>query len=179
MFQLAWSLLGEEPAYRGFTTVLRQTYRMPDGNTADWDVVRGGRSVAVVARTVDGLFVTARQFRPGPGRVLDELPGGYVGNDEDVAEAAARELAEETGYVPGEVKVVGSAWLAANSQLEQFCAVATGCTPTGVQSPDPLEFTEVRLKTLAEFVAQVRRGGLTDSGLAYRGLDYLGVLRLD
>ena len=75
---------------------------------SDWDIVAGERSVAVLAMTSDGRFVTVRQFRPGPGRVLDELPGGYVEPREGVEQAAARELLEETGFEAEVIEVVGS-----------------------------------------------------------------------
>ncbi len=177
MTQLPWILLSEKPVLDGFTRVIRQTYRMPDGRESEWDVVAGDRSVAVVAMTTDGSFVTVRQFRPGPGRVLDELPGGYVDSGERVEHAAARELLEETGYEAGTIELVGSSWMSAKGQLRQFCAVARDCRYSGPARSDAEEFMDVRLVDLATLLSIVRSGGLTDQGLAYRALDHLGLLQ--
>lgn len=66
------------------------------------------------AVTVDLVVLTVRDdelcalvVRRGeaPFRGSWALPGGFVREDEDVAQAAARELAEETGLAPGVVHV--------------------------------------------------------------------------
>src|SRR4051812_43058440 len=62
---------------------------------------------AVAAVTEDGRLVIVEQHRPPVGGPVIELPGGLCGDDagaaeEPLAEAACRELLEETGYeVPG------------------------------------------------------------------------------
>lgn len=91
-----WELLGERILLDGFRRVLSRRYRMPSGEESDWEILDGGRTVAVVAVAEDGRVVVVRQFRPGPARVLLELPGGCVDPGESIVEAAARELLEET-----------------------------------------------------------------------------------
>ncbi len=107
-----WRLVGQRPGPVGFLTVQTQTFVMPDDRRTDWDVLVGGGTVAVVAMTDDDRVVLAKQFRPGPGRILLELPGGMVEEGEDVVEAAARELSEETGFVATDLALVGQTWLA-------------------------------------------------------------------
>lgn len=60
-------------------------------------------AVATVALTDDGCVLLTRQYRHPVGRIILDLPAGSMGPDEDPAEAAARELEEETGYQAGEL----------------------------------------------------------------------------
>lgn len=65
----------------------------------DWAVV--------AAVTAAGELVLVRQFRFGVQSLSLELPGGVIEPGEDPALAAARELAEETGYAGKEPVVLG------------------------------------------------------------------------
>ena len=70
-----------------------------DIDSADW--------VNVVPVTAEGEVVMVRQYRHGSRTLTLETPGGMVDPGETPAEAAVRELLEETGYAPGEVVPVG------------------------------------------------------------------------
>ncbi len=170
-----WELLDERPGSAGYLPLSVRRYRLPDGSTAEWDIFGGGRAVAVLAVTPEGDVVLARQFRPGPGKVLDELPGGAVDDGEDVAEAAGRELAEETGYA-GNITVVGRSWFASGCRTERFVAVATEARRVGLPRNEPGEFCEVVLLPLPAFRTHLRSGQLTDVDLGYLALDHLGLL---
>ncbi len=54
----------------------------------------------IVALTARGEIVLAEEFRPAMNASVVSLPAGLVGDEgpEDAAEAARRELAEETGH---------------------------------------------------------------------------------
>jgi ADP-ribose pyrophosphatase len=173
---LGWTLLSSEIAYEGFLTIQSRRYVLPDGRRTRWDVLAGGRTVAVVALTADDRVVLARQYRPGPAGILDELPGGMVDPGEDIAEAAARELLEETGYAADSVQVVGSSWLAGFSSIHRYAALARGCRKVAEPAPHGDEFCAAVELELPAFIAQVRAGALTDGDAAYRCLDRLGLL---
>ncbi|HZM77488.1 MAG TPA: NUDIX hydrolase [Candidatus Limnocylindrales bacterium] len=106
MDELDWRLIDERPGSAGYLSITTRQYLLPNGARSFWDILGGGQTVAVVAVTEANEFVMVRQFRPGPGRVLLELPGGKVNDGEDPLKAAARELREETGYVPRRIRLV-------------------------------------------------------------------------
>ena len=161
----------------GHMRILTRRYVLPDGRQSDWDLLDGGRTVAVLALTGTGRIVLVRQFRPGPARVLDEMPGGYVDEGEDIAEAAARELLEESGYA-GEIEVVGQTWLSATATTRRHVAVAHNCRPVAEPRPGPDEdeFCQPVLVGLGEYRSLLRAGAMTDVDLGYLALDHLGLL---
>lgn len=134
-----WKLLSELPGSGGYLPLRTRRYQLPDGGHAGWDIFGEERSVAVLAITVDEQIVLARQYRPGPDMVLDELPGGNVEPNEDVAAAAARELLEETGYA-GQVEVVGTTWLASSCCTQRYVAVARDARKVADHANEPGEF---------------------------------------
>lgn len=64
--------------------------------------------VNVVPLTPEGQVVMVRQYRHGSGVTTLEIPGGIVDPGESPAEAALRELREETGYAAGEARPIGA-----------------------------------------------------------------------
>jgi 8-oxo-dGTP pyrophosphatase MutT (NUDIX family) len=63
--------------------------------------------VNVIALTHEEDVVLVRQFRHGVERLALEIPGGVVDPGEAPADAALRELLEETGYAPDRLESLG------------------------------------------------------------------------
>lgn len=174
--QRAWVRLGpDRTAYDGFVRVLHRTFLLPGGRTAVWDILDVPATVTVLALTPDREAMCVRQFRAGPGRRMLSLPGGLVDPGEDLLEAAARELREETGYVGTRLEI--AAVTHANSRTEpSYAVVAHDCEALHDQDLDDLEDCEVVLLGLPELRARLRRGELSATEQTYLALDHLNLL---
>jgi ADP-ribose pyrophosphatase len=173
----AWQRVGDDVlVHDGWLRVVRRRYTMPDGTESDWELLGGFVSVSVLALTDDDRVVLVRQFRPGPDAVVHNLPGGLVDDGEAVLEAAARELAEETGYVARELETVASFHPMAHGGWVKHVVVARGCTQNAAQALDELEDCVPVLVTPQELRRAARAGELVGTDVVYLALDHAGLL---
>lgn len=154
------------------------TFELPDGEIRTFALKKEGQAVSVLALSRERRVILARQYRPGPDRILDELPGGAVEPGEPPEAAAARELLEETGYEAGEIVPLGRPLECAYSTIERHAFLALDCVRKGAQELDECEFIEVIEKPIEEFLAQLQEGACTDPEVGWMGLYKLGILRV-
>lgn len=69
-----------------------------NGHEEKMIVLEGGDAAQVIAVNAQAEILLVRQYRFGIGEYCLELPGGLIDMDELPAQAAKRELQEETGY---------------------------------------------------------------------------------
>ena len=108
MAEHAFETVASETVYSGKILALRtDEVRMPGGDTAEREVVEHYGAVAVAALDEGGRLAMIHQYRHALGRRLWELPAGLLDEPgEDPAQAAARELREETGLVARDWRVL-------------------------------------------------------------------------
>ena len=172
---IPWEKTDEEVIRRGYRALIKRTFRLPNGAVADFEIKAEGPTVCVVAVTGEGGVILARQFRPGPEAVLLELPGGAIDAGETPLEAIQRELLEETGYA-GDLHYLGQSYHCAYSTRVSHGFVATACRKVAEPKLDEREDIEVVELPLEAFKEHARGGQMTDMGIAYQALDYLGAL---
>lgn len=159
-----------------YRTIVDKNFVLPDGSIHTFTTLHAEASLsaAVVALTPDGLAITARQFRAGPERILHEIPGGGVEAGEEPLQAAIRELAEETGYVPGAIVALGSSCRDAYTNSQYYYFFATNCVlrPEG-QALDEHEYIDVVLLSIPEFIAMAKQDQMSDPAAVLFAYDKL------
>ena len=99
--------------------------RMDDGEVRERDFLRYPGAAVVLPVLDDGSIVLIRNYRFAVEETLYELPAGLVEHGEAPIDCAARELAEETGYVAGRIEPL--AWFysgpgTADERMDTFLA---------------------------------------------------------
>lgn len=147
-------------------TVFQGTFRGPDGETFERDVVRHPGAVAIVPLLDDGRVVLVRQYRAALDRWMLEIPAGV----RDVAgeppeQTAARELAEEVGRRAGQLDPLcafhtSAGWC--DELVWIYLATDVGADTTSRQGIEEQHMTveEVGLDQVDELIAT---GELTDA----------------
>lgn len=172
---LSWETLGGATDYAcpGFD-VRREAVRLPNGREADFHYVTEPPSVVVLPFTPDGDVVIIEEWRQAVERVNRGLPAGTSELGEDLAAAARRELAEETGHEADRVERMATyepANGAADFVFHYF--VAQGCTPTAERDLDADESIRVTTATVAELRDAALAGDLRDGRTALGVLQYV------
>ena len=123
------------------------------------EVVRHPGSCAAVALHGNDVLLV-RQFRDAVGEELLEIPAGTRDVEgEDVAECAAREVREETGYRVTSIERLGSIYMSPGFLDERIDLFIANCEP----EDDPEEEIEVVRLPLSEAVQAVRDGRIRDA----------------
>lgn len=171
-----WQEVSREEAFRKYSRKIEKViFKLPNGKETDFYIKIEGPAASVLALTSDNQVIIAKQYRPGPKKVLMELPGGFVDPNEAPEVTMKRELLEETGY-EGDVKLITTCLDDAYSTMERYCFVATNCKKVKEIENGEDEFTELVLVPLEEFKKILRSGHMTDVEVGFLGLDYLGLL---
>lgn len=172
---LVWETLNSQTSYtcEGFNVVTQEA-RLPDGTEVEFDYLSENEAVVVLPLTADGEVVAIEEWRQAVERVNCALPAGSIESEDDApADAAHRELAEETGYEAGSVDHLTSVEPAngfSDSLFHYF--VAHDCEPTAEQRLDDNESIQVDTTTFDELVEAIREGDLQDGRSAFAVMYY-------
>ena len=161
--------------------VRRDTVELPNGTIIDDFFVNVRPDIALVLPiTPQQEIVFVRQYRHGVGEVLLELPAGSFNPEEESPElAAARELAEETGYVAESLVKLATLYdnpVKDTNSVHLF--LACDVKPLEERRPDITEEIEVVLVPVGEVADRINRGEICVAGTVaalFLGLKQLGI----
>lgn len=121
-------------------------------------------SVIIFGLTTEEDVVAIKQFRPGAGEVIIELPGGNRNKNESLIEAARRELTEETGYTASEIiPMPNKLWIdpvACTPYIYSFLAL--GCHENVDPRHDENETIETLTIPLSYWMDMIYDGEISD-----------------
>ena len=140
------------------------TVELPNGEKATREWVKHIGAVAVLPITNDGDAIFVKQYRYPFSAVLTEIPAGKLDSDTEVfAEAALRELREETGVTCEKLTFIGDLYPSVailSEVIHMYCA--TGLS-YGESAPDDDEFLNVVKIPLDKAFEMVLSGEIKDS----------------
>ncbi|MEB3328093.1 MAG: NUDIX hydrolase [Candidatus Sericytochromatia bacterium] len=157
--------LTREGVFKGRLLSVRvDTVALPDGRTAQREVVEHPGAVAVLPVAQDGTLLLVRQFRYAVGAMSLELPAGCLDRPGEPLEAAARrELREETGHDAARWTYLGRFHSSPGVLGETVHLwLAEGLT-AGAPSPDEDEWVAVVPMALSEALEAIQRGEIRDA----------------
>ena len=162
--ELTEKRLSGETVFNGkIMHVRRDTVLLSDGTEAYREVVDHSGGVCVLALDEQNRALLVRQFRYPHECVLREIPAGKLERGEDPAEAARRELREETGAVADKWESLGEIYPTPAYCGEIIRMYMARELTFGDAELDEGEFLEVERIDFELLVKQVLAGEIRDA----------------
>lgn len=148
--------LSTEQIYQGQVVNLRvDRVEKPGGGETTREIVEHSDCVAIIAIDADGNVLLVRQFRQAAGKELLEIPAGGIDPDEDAAQAACRELQEETGYFPQKLERLGGFYSSpgfCTEYLHLYLATELTFSPLEAEDTESIEVVRVSSADIPELI---------------------------
>ncbi|PIS09506.1 hypothetical protein COT75_01215 [Candidatus Beckwithbacteria bacterium CG10_big_fil_rev_8_21_14_0_10_34_10] len=154
-------------AKRVFKGIIFDTYqwkqRLYDGSFATFEKIKRKSTVMILPVTKDGKIILTEQEQPIEGKFIGAI-GGIVDKDknEDVLEAAKRELKEEAGLEAKEWVLWDSVQLVNKIDWQVYTFVAKKLTKVKSNNPDKGENIKLFYASFDEFIKIATKNNFRD-----------------
>ena len=154
--------LDSKRIYEGRIINLRVDKVTVVSGTSTREIVEHNGGSVIAAVTDENKIIMVKQFRKPMESPILEVPAGKLDGDEDPADAALRELSEETGYTAGKLEKLTEFYPSVGYTTEVLhIYLATDLKP-GACHPDENEVLEVMEMDLEEDYRMVMDGKIND-----------------
>jgi ADP-ribose pyrophosphatase len=143
--------------------VVRRLEPGPGGAGRVRDVIEHPGSVVVVPLVSLDEVCLVEVVRVAVGRTLLELPAGTLDRIESLESAAARELAEETGYRSRRLMAAGAFWMSPGILRERMHLFIAEGLEAGEQDLEPGEQIRARVVRWEDAIAMCLDGAIDDA----------------
>jgi len=144
-------------------TLREERYRSSrTGQEHDFYLIDSPDWVNVIPLTKDGQVILVKQYRFGTQDFSLEIPGGMLDSGDTPADAASRELLEETGYTGDEPILLGM--VHPNPAIHTnrcYTYLIKNATFTNLPRQDSTEDVEVQSVPISEIPQLIRDGKIT------------------
>ncbi len=159
--------LSRDILYRGkvFDLIVDRV-EYPGGRTGIREIAHHPGGAVAVPLFEDGRVMLVRQLRYPFGRHIVEFPAGKLRPGEDPADAATRELAEETGWTAGALEKIAVLYSTpgfCDEILHLYLATKLAPSPDGPRREEGESTMSVLTLSLHDAVAMVERGEIHDA----------------
>lgn len=160
-------------------TVVSKKFLMNSGKIMNADVGsdQDTKASIVIALTPENKVIIARQFRCGPEKIMDELPGGVVDPGETPEQSARRELREEVGYDTDALEYIGKSYVNAWDNREHYHYLARNCYKVDAGNSEEFEEIEVDTISIEQLFENAKNATMTDVQAVLFAHDTLTELR--
>jgi len=173
-----FKVVDEKIVYDDFLTLKVDELLKDDQSSIFYHVILTKcEAVSIIAKTQDGNFLVADEYRHPIKKSIIGFPGGRIEDQENPIEAAKRELKEETGYISSNWSYLGSSYaMPAICEQKIHFVLAEGAYKESNTKLDPFEvisITELKMEDINKKIIE----GYEFDGIFLTALNFYKIIK--